>query len=455
MTATARPQSHMGIPPTQPILMPTQLSELLRLIGEIDEFKGYWRKLREIRAERLGELRQVTTIESSGSSTRIEGAELSDEEVARVLGGLSLDSFRTRDESEVRGYGELLQLIFDHSGDVPLDERHIKQLHGILLRYSERDAWHRGEYTKNDSHVKARHADGRVEIIFRTATPFDTPRLMAALTTETNAASVGRVTHPLVVIARFLVEFLGIHPFQDGNGRLARALTSLLLLQAGYEYVPYASLERVIEENKGAYYTALRTSQLAMRDRPRAFGEWLLFFLRALRTQQQNLIAKLDIERSMVELSAVQERMLVLVDQHGRVTSTLLARTLRLPGRTVRYHLDVLIRNGLLEPKGEKRGRTYQRASGDAGHVAGPNSRNSAILLEILMQGGRISATALRKLVKGKGYDARMVGTLHGRRLAHLRRDRRTGESVLTTRGREVAEQHLFVTRLARLPEPD
>lgn len=445
----------MGIPPTQPILTPAQLSELLRLVGEIDEFKGYWRKLREIRAERLGELRQITTIESAGSSTRIEGAELSDEEVARVLGGLSVDSFRARDESEVRGYGELLQLIFDNSSDLPLDARHVKQLHGILLRYSERDAWHRGEYKKNDNHVEARHADGRVEIIFRTATPFDAPRLMAALITETNAASIGRETHPLVVIARFLVEFLGIHPFQDGNGRLARALTSLLLLQSGYEYVPYASLERVIEENKGAYYAALRTSQLAMRDRPQAFGEWLLFFLRALRAQQQNLIAKLDIERSMVQLSDVQERMLALVDQHGRVTSTLLARTLRLPGRTVRYHLDVLIRNGLLEPKGEKRGRTYRRASGEAGHAAGPNSRNSAILLEILMQGGRISATALRKLVKGKGYDARMVGTLHGRRLAHLRRDRRTGESVLTTRGREVAEQHLFVTRLARLPETD
>jgi Fic family protein len=439
----------------QPILTPAQVTELLRLLGEIDEFKGHWRKLREIRAERLGELRHVTTIESAGSSTRIEGAELSDHEVARVLSGLSVDSFRARDASEVRGYGELLETIFSHFTDIPLEERYIKQLHGILLQYSERDAWHRGEYKKNDNHVEARHADGRVEVIFRTATPFDTPRLMTDLVEHTRVALLARDVHPLVVIARFLVVFLAIHPFQDGNGRLSRALTSLLLLGVGYEYVPYASLERVIEENKGAYYVALRGSQLAMREGTPDFGEWLLFFLRALRAQQRNLIAKLDIERTMVQLSDVQERILAIVDQHGRVTSSLVARTLKLPGRTVRYHLDVLIQHGLLEPLGEKRGRTYRRSSEEPSAVVAPDSRNAAILAEILEQGGRIEAAALRKLVVRHGSDARMVGTLHGRRLAHLRRDRRTGESVLTARGREIAERYIFTRRLARLPSHD
>ena len=439
----------------QPTLTPAQLTELLRLLGEIDEFKGHWRKLREIRAERLGELRHVTTIESAGSSTRIEGAELSNEEVARVLSGLSVDSFRARDASEVRGYGELLETIFSHFTDIPFEERYVKQLHGILLQYSERDAWHRGQYKKNDNHVEARHADGRVEVIFRTATPFDTPRLMTDLVEHTRLALLAREVHPLVVIAHFLVAFLAIHPFQDGNGRLSRALTSLLLLGVGYEYVPYASLESVIEENKGGYYVALRGSQLAMREAPADFSEWLLFFLRALRAQQRNLIAKLDIERTMVQLSDVQERILAIVDQHGHVTSSLVARTLQLPGRTVRYHLDVLIQHGLLEPIGEKRGRTYRRSIDEPSAVVAPDSRNAVILAEILEQGGRIKAAALRKLVVRHGSDARMVGTLHGRRLAHLRRDRQTGESVLTARGREIAEQHLFTRRLARLPSRD
>lgn len=432
-----------------PALAPPDVAATLRLLGEIDEFKGQWRKLREIRAERLNELRQVTTIESVGSSTRIEGAELSDEEVARVLGGLSIDSFRARDEAEVRGYGELLQTIFDSFSEIPLEERFLQQLHQMLLRHSERDARHRGQYKTLDNNVEARYPDGRSEIIFHTVSPFDTPRLMTELVAATNTALADLTLHPVVTIARFIVDFLAIHPFQDGNGRLARAVTSLLLLRAGYEYVPYSSLERVIEENKHAYYAALRASQLAIRTSPNNFGEWLRFFLRALRVQQQNLAAKLDVERSMIALSAVQERVLSAIDEHGRATTTLIANALSQPTRTVRYHLDVLTQRGIIEAHGEKRGRYYRRASGATAIAPSPESRTAEMLAEILEKGGRIRAAELRKLAKHHGYDPRVIGTLHGRRFALLRRDPRTGESVLTSRGREIAQQHLFAIRLS------
>ncbi len=432
-----------------PALAPPDVAATLRLLGEIDEFKGQWRKLREIRAERLNELRQVTTIESVGSSTRIEGAELSDEEVARVLGGLSIDSFRARDEAEVRGYGELLQTIFDSFSEIPLEERFLQQLHQMLLRHSERDARHRGQYKTLDNNVEARYPDGRSEIIFHTVSPFDTPRLMTELVAATNTALADLTLHPVVTIARFIVDFLAIHPFQDGNGRLARAVTSLLLLRAGYEYVPYSSLERVIEENKQAYYAALRASQLAIRTFPNNFGEWLRFFLRALRVQQQNLAAKLDVERSMIALSAVQERVLSAIDEHGRATTTLIANALSQPTRTVRYHLDVLTQRGIIEAHGEKRGRYYRRASGATAIAPSPESRTAEMLAEILEKGGRIRAAELRKLAKHHGYDPRVIGTLHGRRFALLRRDPRTGESVLTSRGREIAQQHLFAIRLS------
>lgn len=447
---TDTPPTHPGeaapLSPLQPRLSGAQFNELLRLLGEINEFKGYWRKLRELRAERLSDLRQITTIESAGSSTRIEGAELSDAEVAQVLSGVSLDSFRSRDESEVRGYGELLQLIFDHYAHIPLEERYILQLHGTLLKYSKADEWHRGRWKKNPNHVEARHPDGRHEVVFQTASPF-TPRLMSELIGATAAGLEQGSTHPLVAIARFVVEFLAVHPFQDGNGRLSRALTTLLLLRTGYEYVPYASLERVIEDNKASYYAALRGSQLAMRADMSDFGEWLLFLLRALRAQQQNLMAKLDVERSMQQLSVVQERLLALVDQHGRVTSTLLANALDLPVRTVRYHLDTLVRHGLIEATGEKRGRTYRRATGQVS-ATHSDSPTGAILATILEHGGSIRASELRKLVKKHGYDARVVGSLHGRRHAHLRRVKGSDESTLTARGREIAEQHIFARRL-------
>jgi Fic family protein len=431
-----------------PILSGPQLTEAMRLLGEIDVFKGHWRKLQEIRAEKLAHLRQVTTIESAGSSTRIEGAELSDAEVARVLQGVSVESFRARDESEVRGYGDLLQAIFDSYGNIPFDENHIKQLHKILLGHSEKDQRHRGEYKKQDNHVEARHPDGRVEVIFLTASPFDTPRLMAEQVALTRQALISGDIHPLVAIARFIVEFLAIHPFKDGNGRLSRGLTTLLLLQSGYDYVPYSSLERVVEENKAAYYAALRESQTAMRTEPAAFGEWLLFLLRALHAQKQNLAAKLEVERSMMQLSEAQHRIVEIVDRLGRATTTVLAQELVMPLRTVRYHLDALVGQGLLEPQGQRRGRFYRRSAEARSVIERPASPIAAILAEILERGGRIGRGELIRLVSRYGYDPRTIGTMHGRRLAHLRRDPQSGESVLTSRGQEIAEQHIFITRL-------
>ncbi|HET7565807.1 MAG TPA: Fic family protein [Gemmatimonadaceae bacterium] len=436
-----------------PALSRAQTAEMLRLIGEIDEFKGHWRRVTEVRAERLAQLRQVTTIESTASSTRIEGAELNDAEVARVLEGLHVDSFRARDESEVRGYADLLTLIYDSYAELTLTENHLKQLHDVLLHYSEKDERHRGEYKKLPNHVQATHRDGRQEILFHTASPFDTPRLMAELVAATNEALEADNAHPLVVIARFVVDLLAIHPFQDGNGRLARALTTLLLVRAGYDYVPYSSLERVIEENKQAYYTALRLSQTAMRAEPAEFGAWLLFFLRALRAQKQSLEAKLQVERSMLQLSDVQQRVLEVITTQGRATTPAIASTLGIPRRTVRYHLDVLVGLGMIEAHGERKGRYYTRGTGTAAPrtaiVAAASPGTNAIIADIYERGGRISRRDLLALVTRHGYDGRTVGILHGRRLAHLRRDPKTGQSVLTSRGIEVARQHLFASRSA------
>jgi len=423
--------------------------EVTRLIGEIDEFKGKWRRFKEIQAERLASLRQVATIESTASSTRIEGAELSDVEVAQVLGGLRVDSFRSRDEAEVRGYGELLELIFENHAEIPLSENHIKHLHIALLRHTAKDERHRGEYKKLPNDVIATHPDGRTEVVFQTATPFDTPRRMPELVDSTNQALAEGLIPPLIVIARFVVEFLAIHPFQDGNGRLSRALTTLLMLRTGYEYVPYASHERVIEQNKLRYYAALRESQLAMRSDPSAFGAWTVFFLGALRAQKSALEAKVDVERSMLQLSEIQERIVAAVRAYGRATTSGLCKQLGLPQRTIRYHLDLLVARNLLTAHGQRKGRHYTAGGGDA--VAPPlqDPGTNALIAEIYELGGRIGRRALSALVKKHGYDGRVVGILHSRRLPHLRRDARTGESVLTARGEEVARQFLFTRRLA------
>lgn len=435
-----------------PALDRRESSELVRMIGELDHFRGTWRKMQEIRAERLIQLRQVTTIESTASSTRIEGVELTDAEVARVLEGISAESFRARDQEEVRGYAELLTLIYESHAEIPLTENHIKQLHRVLLGHSERDERHRGEYKKLANDVVRKRGEVVEEVVFKTATPFDTPRLMGELLEVTNTALNDRALHPVVVIGRFVVDFLAIHPFQDGNGRLARAVTTLLLLRAGYDYVPYASLERVIEDNKQHYYVALRETQLAMREDGAAFGAWLFFFLRALKAQQASLASKLQLEKAMVELSGLQQQIADLIAAKVRVTGPEIARELGLTDRAARYHLDVLRSRGIVAARGKKRGAYYTMSTNEPESAAPPSllGGTNLIVAEIYERGGRISKEDLLTLVRSHGYDGRVVGILHGRRLAHLRRDPGSGESVLTSRGEEIARQYLFARRLSR-----
>src|ERR1041385_869126 len=188
--------------------------DLLRLVGEVDEFKGAWKALGNLAPDRLATLRHVTTVESVGASTRIEGAKLTDREVDILLSNLDLGSFRSRDEEEVAGYAEATKLVFDSWRAIPFTENHIKQLHGILLKFSPRDEHHRGGYKKVPNNVEAFDQHGRsVGVIFETATPFDTPRLMEELVGWTNRELTGSRHHPLLVIGVFVVRFLAIHPF--------------------------------------------------------------------------------------------------------------------------------------------------------------------------------------------------------------------------------------------------
>ena len=335
--------------------------ELLNLIAAINEFKGAWRALGTLAPDRLSALRRVATIESIGSSTRIEGSRLSDREVERLLSNLEIQSFSTRDEQEVAGYAELMDLVFSTWAHIPFTENHIRQLHQMLLRYSEKDAWHRGQYKTHPNSVSAFDESGaQVGIVFQTATPFDTPRLMTELVTWVNEEREAARLHPLLIIAIAVVVLLEIHPFQDGNGRLSRVLTTLLLLQAGYAYVPYSSLESVVEQSKEAYYLALRQTQGTIRTESPNWQPWLAFFLRALAEQVRRLEKK--VEREKIVLAAVPELQLQIVEfarEHGRVT---IGEVIRLTGasrNTLKQHFRTLVERGTLTQHGHGRGVWY------------------------------------------------------------------------------------------------
>lgn len=339
--------------------------DLVKLIAEIDEFKGRWEALKTLSPDRLSALRKVATIESVGSSTRIEGAKLTDAQVEDLLSqALSIKSFKSRDEQEVAGYAEAMDLVFEAFADLRLTENHIRQLHQTLLRHSDKDERHRGSYKTLPNNVAAFDADGReIGIIFETATPFDTPRDMEALVAWTRKAIDEEALHPLLIIAVFVVTFLAIHPFQDGNGRLSRVLTTLLLLRAGYAYVPYASLERVIEENKDLYYKALRRTQTTVKGDAPDWEPWVGFFLRCLKKQKDSLVARLekeqaaqDDENALPELSVL---VLKTLRAEGRQTIAQLEAATGANRNTLKKRLRELVEAGRIRQHGKARATWY------------------------------------------------------------------------------------------------
>ncbi len=335
--------------------------QILSLIARIDEFKGAWRALGTLAPDRLAALRRVATIESIGSSTRIEGSKLSDREVEHLLSNLEINSFATRDEQEVAGYAEVMDQVFSSWQNIPFTENHIKQLHQILLRYSEKDTRHRGNYKTHSNSVAAFDENGtQIGIVFQTATPFDAPRLMTEMVAWVNQERETGQLHSLLIIAICIVVFLEIHPFQDGNGRLSRVLTTLLLLQAGYAHVPYSSLESVIEQSKEAYYLALRQTQGTIRTESPNWQPWLVFFLRSLTEQVARLEKK--VEREKIVMAALQELSLQIVEfarEHGRVT---IGKVIKLTGasrNTLKQHFRALVERGTLNQHGSGRGVWY------------------------------------------------------------------------------------------------
>jgi Fic family protein len=335
--------------------------ELLRIVAEIDEFKGAWKALGTLAPERLNALRHIATIESIGSSTRIEGSKLSDQDVERLLAKLDIQLFATRDEQEVAGYADVMETVIGAFSDIPPTENHIRQLHRDLLRHSEKDVRHRGEYKTLSNNVVAFDEAGKqVGIVFETASPFETPRLMAELVQwHVTACEAGRL-HPLLITAIFTVVFLEIHPFQDGNGRLSRILTSLLLLRAGYAHVPFSSLESVIENSKEGYYLALRKTQTTLRGSAPDWQPWLMFFMRAMQQQKRHLAIKMEREKILV--STLPEAALDIVDnirQHGRVTMGDMIRITGVSRNTLKEHFRTLVAQGHIKQHGSGKGSWY------------------------------------------------------------------------------------------------
>jgi Fic family protein len=336
--------------------------EILAIISELDSFKASWKLFGKLSPEKLSALKKVATIESIGSSTRIEGVKLSDKEIENLLSNIGSTSFLSRDEQEVAGYSEVCNLVFSSFEEMSFSENLIKQLHGVLLKFSEKDERHLGEYKKLPNSVKTFDSSGKsLGIIFETASPFDTPFQIHNLMNWFRTQLTEQKLHPLILMGIFIVHFLAIHPFQDGNGRLSRIITTLLLMQSGYVYTPYSSLESIIERNKENYYLALRKTQATLKNKI-DYEPWLLFFLRSLQKQKTHLERKLEIEKETVifNLSDSSRRIIDVIKERESVGITEIAYLTKINKNTVKKHLNALAKDELIIKYGSGKSTKYR-----------------------------------------------------------------------------------------------
>eukprot|EP01032_Pedospumella_encystans_P008471 gene8471-10052_t len=265
-----------------------QLSAIDQFEAKFVNVSGY------VRPDFMRQLKQETGVASVGASTRIEGSQMGDEEVEKFLASVSKQSFLSRDEAEVFGYSEMLQLILDRHKAMPFSENVICQLHGMLLDHTIKDQRHRGHYKKVPNHVIATDPSGTIiGTIFETSTPLQTPQHMHELVKWTECMLQESQVHNLLVIAVFTVVFLKIHPFQDGNGRLSRLMWTWLMLRSGYSYVPYSSLETIIENNKQEFYSSLYKTQRTFDSDVVDHTPWIKFFIKCVVQQQVRLDKKI------------------------------------------------------------------------------------------------------------------------------------------------------------------
>lgn len=335
---------------------------ILDKIAQIDELKGQWSTGANLNPRMLGRLKRSVLITSTGASTRIEGAKLSDQDVERLMQGIVIQKFADRDKQEVRGYYELLQIIFDSWQHIRFSENTIKHLHQELLKYVEKDQNHRGKYKRSDNKVEMVDEQGRrIGIIFDTAPAYLTPFKMQELVEWTKNALEKRIYHPLLVLGNFIVEFLNIHPFTDGNGRLSRILTNLLLLQAGYLYMPYVSHEKLVEDQKPAYYLALRKSQRTFKGKLGDITFWLDFFLSIILAQAREAVSLMSGENIEDILSVKQAKVWQYLQGVEESSSGQIAKKTKIAYATVRQTLAKLLNLKKIERVGLGRASRYRK----------------------------------------------------------------------------------------------
>lgn len=335
---------------------------IINKIAFIDSFKGKWSELKREDNRYLKELRKIATIESIGSSTRIEGATLTNAEIVTLIDNLKINKLENRDEQEAIGYYEVLDIVLDDYERISVNESTIKNLHSLLLKFSAKDQNHKGEYKQLSNKVVANYPGGEQRIIFNTTEPYLVKKEMENLIFwYTNKDDTGVKLHPLLKIGGFVYEFLSIHPFQDGNGRLSRLLTTLLLLQNDYDFIQYISFENQIEGTKKKYYQVLMDAQQYRNEEREIISSWIIYFLSSLEILIKKLEEKYDRFRSIGPyLNDRQKEVVEFIRKNHPVKVSDVCNNLsHHNAASIRKDVQYLFQEGVVERIGKGRGTTY------------------------------------------------------------------------------------------------
>jgi Fic family protein len=329
--------------------------KLINEISKIDRFDASWTSIEKREGQSLKQLKSIATIRSVGASTRIEGSKMSDEEVDVLLKDLEIEKLEDRDSQEVAGYFEVLDIISESYKGIEISENSIKGLHNALMQYSEKDQWHKGDYKQHSNSVEATLPGGTKQVIFETTPPGH--HTEDAMKTLIEWYSKDISTHPLVKCAIFTYEFVSVHPFQDGNGRLSRLLSTLLLLKQGYKWIQYVSFEHEVEYRKTEYYRELRSCQ-AQRPNENVTS-WVDFFFNAILNIQEQLLKKLETKGTVAQLSPREKSILVFIESNPGCKSGQIAEKLGIPNPTVKRILTEMVNKRLIEKFGTGPGTNY------------------------------------------------------------------------------------------------
>lgn len=329
-------------------------NEVINYLSLIHEYKGKQTSYLQQKPSELKRLVEIAKVQSTEASNSIEGIRTTETRLRQLMSERT--SPRNRDEKEIAGYRDALNIVHENFDYIPLTPNYILQLHKVLLSHT--DSAFGGSFKNVQNYISATDEEGKHFTLFTPMAPYETPEAIQEICDEYNCAIGEGSVDPLLIIPVFIHDFLCIHPFIDGNGRMSRLLTTLLLYRAGFEIGKYISLEAKIAKTKDAYYASLEDSQIGWhehQDDPTAFVKYLLSIIIAA---YRDLDERIQIVRS-TSLDTVRN---AIDNKLGRFTKRdILELCPSLSASTVERHLKKLTAEGYISKHGLGKNTFYAK----------------------------------------------------------------------------------------------